>query len=70
MIWRYIRGSMSVAGVFPPICDPSDGHHLIDGCYVNNVPGIVSLNGHKNCHKLNFSFTGFETSSYSSQLMS
>lgn len=37
---------MSVAGIFPPICDPNDGHHLIDGCYVNNVPGQVR-NGHK-----------------------
>lgn len=26
--------------MFPPICDPVDGHYLIDGCYTNNVPGI------------------------------
>jgi len=31
---------MTIAGVFPPICDPLDGHLLVDGCYVNNVPGI------------------------------
>lgn len=31
---------MTIAGVFPPICDPIDGHLLVDGCYVNNVPGI------------------------------
>lgn len=31
---------MSVAGIFPPICDYRDGHLLVDGCYVNNVPGI------------------------------
>lgn len=38
-LWRYVRASMSIAGVFPPICDYKDGHLLIDGCYVNNVPG-------------------------------
>ncbi|XP_032689620.1 neuropathy target esterase sws isoform X5 [Odontomachus brunneus] len=38
LLWRYIRGSMTIAGVFPPICDPIDGHLLVDGCYVNNVP--------------------------------
>lgn len=42
LIWRYVRSSMSIAGIFPPICDPVDGHLLIDGCYVNNVPGIVT----------------------------
>lgn len=30
---------MSIAGVFPPLCDYKDGHLLIDGCYTNNVPG-------------------------------
>lgn len=40
-LWRYVRASMSIAGVFPPICDYNDGHLLIDGCYVNNVPGNV-----------------------------
>ena len=39
MLWRYVRASMSIAGVFPPFCDRKDGHLLIDGCYVNNVPG-------------------------------
>lgn len=34
---------MSIAGVFPPICDYKDGHLLIDGCYVNNVPGNVCI---------------------------
>lgn len=43
LLWRYIRGSMTIAGVFPPICDPLDGHLLVDGCYVNNVPGIHSI---------------------------
>ncbi|KAL6441220.1 hypothetical protein ACFW04_003479 [Cataglyphis niger] len=43
LLWRYIRGSMTVAGVFPPICDPLDGHLLVDGCYVNNVPADEML---------------------------
>jgi hypothetical protein len=30
---------MSISGVFPPLCDPSDGHLLVDGAYVNNLPG-------------------------------
>lgn len=38
-MWRYIRASMSFVGIFPPVCDPLDGHLLVDGCYVNNVPG-------------------------------
>lgn len=38
-LWRYVRASMSVAGIFPPICDNRDGHLLLDGCYTNNVPG-------------------------------
>ncbi|XP_075988996.1 patatin like phospholipase domain containing sws isoform X6 [Anticarsia gemmatalis] len=41
MLWRYCRASMSIAGIFPPICDPMDGHLLLDGCYVNNVPADV-----------------------------
>ncbi|KAL0108884.1 hypothetical protein PUN28_014178 [Cardiocondyla obscurior] len=43
LLWRYIRGSMTIAGVFPPICDPLDGHLLVDGCYVNNVPADEML---------------------------
>ena len=30
---------MSYAYLVPPICDPRDGHLLIDGCYTENVPG-------------------------------
>lgn len=30
---------MTFAGLYPPLCDPCDGHLLIDGCYTNNVPG-------------------------------
>ncbi|XP_030755536.1 neuropathy target esterase sws isoform X3 [Sitophilus oryzae] len=40
-LWRYVRASMSVVGIFPPLCDPSDGHMLVDGCYINNVPADV-----------------------------
>lgn len=40
-LWRYVRASMSIAGVFPPFCDYKDGHLLLDGCYTNNVPGKV-----------------------------
>ena len=40
-LWRYVRGSMSLAGWLPPICDPVDGHLLLDGGYVNNLPADV-----------------------------
>ena len=39
-LWRFVRASMSYASLLPPICDPHDGALLLDGCYVNNVPGI------------------------------
>ncbi|CAF1139259.1 unnamed protein product, partial [Didymodactylos carnosus] len=39
-LWRYVRASMSLSGYFPPLCDPNDGHLLLDGGYVNNVPGM------------------------------
>ena len=39
--WKYCRASMSYAWLLPPLCDPVDGHLLMDGCYVNNVPGDV-----------------------------
>lgn len=42
-LWRWVRASMSISGIFPPICDPTDGHLLLDGCYVNNVPGTVQF---------------------------
>ncbi|XP_023346328.1 neuropathy target esterase sws [Eurytemora carolleeae] len=46
-LWRYCRASMSYAWILPPICDPKDGHMLLDGCYVNNVPGDIMLK--ENC---------------------
>lgn len=41
MVWPYVRASMSLAGYLPPLCDPEDGHLLVDGGYVNNLPGTV-----------------------------
>lgn len=33
--WRYIRASMTLAGLIPPICD--QGNMLLDGGYVDNL---------------------------------
>ncbi|KAL9872689.1 neuropathy target esterase sws isoform X1 [Glossina fuscipes] len=38
-LWRYVRSSMSLSGYMPPLCDPKDGHLLLDGGYINNLPG-------------------------------
>ena len=40
-LWRYVRASMSLAGYLPPLCDPLDGHLLLDGVYTNNLPADV-----------------------------
>ena len=32
---------MSLAGYMPPLCDPQDGHLLLDGGYVNNLPADI-----------------------------
>lgn len=40
-LWAYCRASMSLAGYLPPMCDPLDGHLLLDGGYVNNLPADV-----------------------------
>lgn len=32
---------MSIVGPLPPLCDPDNGHLLVDGCYVNNVPADI-----------------------------
>lgn len=40
-LWRYVRASMSLAGYMPPLCDPADGHLLLDGGYVNNLPADI-----------------------------
>ena len=34
-VWRYVRASMSLAGLIPPICD--EGSMLLDGGYVDNL---------------------------------
>lgn len=36
---------MSLSGYLPPLCDPKDGHLLMDGGYINNLPGVLHL-----CH--------------------
>lgn len=41
-LWRYVRSSMSLSGYLPPLCDPKDGHLLMDGGYVNNLPADVA----------------------------
>ncbi|XP_055520046.1 patatin-like phospholipase domain-containing protein 6 isoform X2 [Leucoraja erinacea] len=41
-IWRYVRASASYVPYLPPLCDPKDGHLLVDGCYVNNVPADIA----------------------------
>lgn len=41
LLWAYVRASMSLAGYLPPLCDPMDGHLLLDGGYVNNLPADV-----------------------------
>ena len=33
--WRYVRASMSLAGLIPPLCD--EGSMLLDGGYVDNL---------------------------------
>lgn len=43
-LWRYVRSSMSLSGYLPPLCDPVDGHLLLDGGYVNNLPADVMYN--------------------------
>lgn len=40
-LWRYVRASMSLAGYLPPLCDPHDGHLLLDGGYTNNLPADI-----------------------------
>ncbi|KAM0714370.1 hypothetical protein Q7P37_010157 [Cladosporium fusiforme] len=34
-VWRYVRASMSLAGLIPPMCD--EGNMLLDGGYVDNL---------------------------------
>ncbi|KAM8865714.1 patatin-like phospholipase domain-containing protein 7 isoform 1-T1 [Synchiropus picturatus] len=41
-LWRYVRASMSLSSYLPPLCDPKDGHLLMDGGYINNLPADVA----------------------------
>lgn len=34
-VWRYVRASMSLAGLLPPLCD--EGNMLLDGGYIDNL---------------------------------
>ncbi|KAI9660101.1 MAG: phosphatidylcholine and lysophosphatidylcholine phospholipase [Bathelium mastoideum] len=34
-VWRYVRASMTLAGLLPPLCD--EGNMLLDGGYVDNL---------------------------------
>ncbi|KAG5652577.1 hypothetical protein H0H81_004537 [Sphagnurus paluster] len=34
--WRFIRASMSLVGLLPPLCD--NGNLLVDGGYIDNLP--------------------------------
>ncbi|KAJ1980445.1 phosphatidylcholine and lysophosphatidylcholine phospholipase [Dimargaris verticillata] len=36
-LWRYVRASMSLSGFLPPLCD-DNGHMLLDGGYLDNLP--------------------------------
>ncbi|CAB1318646.1 unnamed protein product [Coregonus sp. 'balchen'] len=36
---EYVHASMSLSGYLPPLCDPKDGHLLMDRGYINNLPG-------------------------------
>ena len=40
-LWRYVRASMTLSGYLPPMCDPVDGHYLLDGGYTDNLPGAI-----------------------------
>lgn len=34
---------MTLSGYLPPLCDPKDGNLLMDGGYINNLPGKYLL---------------------------
>jgi hypothetical protein len=41
-LWRLVRGSMTLCGVVPPLCD-RHGNILVDGGYLNNRPADICL---------------------------
>lgn len=42
-VWRAVRASTSIPGIFPPVRGP-DGHVLVDGAVLNNLPADVMAN--------------------------
>ena len=48
-LWTAVRASVAVPGVFPPI-DAGDGHLLVDGGVLDNVPTSPMRDPH-NCRK-------------------
>lgn len=54
---------MTLTGYLPPICDPADGHMLVDGGYVDVLPvdvmrskmganTIIAVDGWRNDHTI------------------
>ncbi|KAJ2456155.1 Nte1p [Coemansia sp. RSA 2336] len=43
LLWRVVRASMSLGGFVPPLCD-ENGHLLVDGGYLDNLPVQVMKN--------------------------
>ena len=48
--WRYVRASMSLAGLLPPLCD--EGDMLVDGSYVDNLPVRSAFHSPEPCSRL------------------
>ncbi|KAJ8038769.1 Neuropathy target esterase [Holothuria leucospilota] len=48
-LWEYVRASMSLALLVPPVCSEKDGHYLLDGGSVNNLPADVMKEEHGEC---------------------
>ncbi|KHJ40315.1 hypothetical protein D918_09621 [Trichuris suis] len=44
-LWRYCRASMSYIGLSPPLCDPVDGHYLVDGTLWRYCRASMTLAG-------------------------
>jgi lysophospholipid hydrolase len=36
-LWKYVRASMSIVGMLPPVIN-TNGDMLVDGGYLNNIP--------------------------------
>ena len=37
-VWRYVRASMTILGMLPPVRDDQTGDLLVDGGYLNAIP--------------------------------